>query len=192
MYRPSFWVIVFASFIACQSEEKDPSEIYSDIRYLDLNDSAVSYLNPVIVNLNGDTAGDVRFTTSLIGRIDGSTDLTFIAYPFGGVFIQINGDEIPVFQKNDTIGSAPANSNTWDRSFDILTAKRYFPNGDSVMIGSWKSVQNGYLPVKLTVNDTSRFAWIRLSVDSVLSRVILHDGAINQTAGQPILAGQEE
>lgn len=192
MFRSRLWIIVFISFIACQSDENDSSDIYSDIYYQDLNDSAVSYLNPVIVDLNGDTTGDIRFTTSLIGRIDGSTDLTFIAYPYGGVLFQINGEEIPVFQKDDPIGSVPANANTWDRSFDILTAKRYFPDGDSAMIGSWKNVVNGYLPVKLTVNDTSHFAWIRLSVDSVSTKVILHDCAVNQTAGQPILAGQTE
>ncbi len=172
--------------LSCRSEDTAPSVIY----YKDLHDTTVSYLNPVILDMNDDTTSDLRFTTSLIGRADGSTDLNFIAYPSPGHFLQINGESIPVFEKDQPISHDPAGSNTWDRSFDILTAKRYFQEGDSLMIGSWKHAENGYLPIRLTVDGGTHFAWIRISVDSAASRLILHDCGYNQTEDHTILAGQ--
>jgi len=60
---------------------------------------------------------------------------------------------------------------------------------DHIWSGAWAGVSVMSLGLQIMVNDSNHFGWVKLSVDSELGTLTVHDYAYQPTPGEPILAG---
>jgi hypothetical protein len=60
---------------------------------------------------------------------------------------------------------------------------------DQIWSGAWAGVSEMSLGLEIIINNSNHFGWVKLSVDSELGTLTVHDYAYQPIPGEPILAG---
>ncbi len=96
-------------------------------------------------------------------------DPTAAAFDFG---MEIDGD----FEWSEVTGASIRLANYWEENAEIR--------------GEFFDQSNRYLPLRTVSDDSEFYGWLRMSHSMEDELFTVHDWAWNDTAGEPILAGQ--
>jgi hypothetical protein len=177
------FILVFSIFISCGDDSNN-----SAVRYVNFGNASVAYNEPLSVSLDSDTLNEVAFTTSLIAG-GGFSETQFIANSIGAQKFQAVSDTIVRLNAGESIGFIPSAPRSWDAFANLLTSYRVTAV-DSLWSGGWKDGTKGYIGVQLNDDGVLRYGWIALTMDTVQSRLVVHDGAYRTAPDEPIDAGQ--
>ena len=166
--------------IAGCSEDK----LRSDITYIDLTDANVGYNDPYYLDIDTDGESEFVLNTSLIADAVGD-HLQFRIFPRFSNGVVGAADSVAVLPDGELIGAdAPP-----DKSNQILAVKVTTHDRISWQ-GAWHTVQNRYAGIRFKLaNSDYYYGWVRISVDTGIEKVIVHDMAYCHIAGSRIKAG---
>jgi len=184
-------LLLFLWLSACNKKDNHSQPGDTIMDYVELGDREVKYGQPATIDLDGNGATELIFTTQLSGDPILEQDrLQFRVISGSGTSIYvIPEEETPVWQRGERIGSGYAGLNWSTATRAQLAEKIISLYGSTRWAGRWKDVRNGFLPVRIIRNGEYHFGWIQLSFDISGDRLLLHRAAISRDPGKPVWAG---
>ena len=188
-----FLVIIFGS---CKKEAglENPSPLPEvEMIYSNLNDVEVKYMkNAVIVDINKDNRADLFFEVLRVGDFINKADkfqFNILTSIYTGVPVN-SIEQIPVMQKGALVPLANFTEYEWYSASEIsLFEKVLFENGAVQWHGNWLTVQKGFLPFQLRINNQRHNGWIEVTADQANERLILHRAAYSMLPNKDVKAG---
>ncbi|MCC6412417.1 MAG: hypothetical protein IT270_12200 [Saprospiraceae bacterium] len=182
-----FFICLLAlGFAACSIEDPPPGP---QMQYQNLQDALISFNQQQAVDLDQDGFDDLFFAFE---PIDASSPIVgFTMRSFGRAEVYADkGDSIPALEPGTFIRENPQAPWHWDAESNLLCTFDY-TNLDitSGWRGHWADAQNRFLGVRLRRGDLWYPGWIRMSVDTTVYQLILHDAAISVVPADLIEAG---
>ncbi|MCU0433199.1 MAG: T9SS type A sorting domain-containing protein [Bacteroidia bacterium] len=170
-----------------------------------------------------DISPDINMTTPSNYNLDmdnnGQPETQFIFYSYADSIYSLNGFYQYVFNYTATLGSVypplgafpfamnngdsirPSSPNWRDTSIAgglqyLGVVETYYTT--TYTYGNWPGATDKYLGIRFSINNQLHYGWVRLSIDSAVSQIIIKDYAyraapgIGLTAGQTNAIGMEE
>lgn len=164
-----------------------------EMLYSNLNDVEVKYMkNAVIIDINKDNRADLFFEVLRVGDFINKVDkfkFNILTSIYASVPVSSN-EQIPVMQKGALVPLVNFAGNEWYSGSEItLFEKVLFESGAVQWHGNWLTVQKGFLPFQLRINNQKHNGWIEVTADPLNERLILHRAAYTKLPNQDIKAG---
>lgn len=192
--------------------------VSTDITYVDVDPDIV--LDPSIVgpdevdtetafiDLDGDGVNDVSMQAQFVNWVTSWFYLPVMenkiwAEPLGNVELGIDTDPVPGTLNNweypfaYAMGSLLDESLYWcgngagcDDPFIQGLVCEYDIDDFDTRGADWLGAKYKYVAVRVNEGGNSYYGWIRLSIDNIADKVIIHDYAISNEPNTPIIAGE--
>jgi hypothetical protein len=189
-------ILVAVGFVSCKKERavENPYPLPEvEMLYINLNDVEVKYMqNAVIIDINKDNRADLFFEVLRVGDFVNKVDkFKFNVLTSIYTSVPVNSNEqIPVLQKGALVPLANFAGNEWYGGSEInLFEKVLFESGAVQWLGNWLTVQKGFLPFQMRVNNQKHNGWIEVTADQLNERLILHRAAYSKFPNQEVKAG---
>jgi hypothetical protein len=190
-----FPLLLFVSLIGCNKKDRQdiPPPAPVQMRHTNLNDLALGFGQQKQLDLDGDNAVDLFFSTVLIGDPILERDRRqYFAGSMLHVSLLINdNEEMPVLNAGNTIAAQAPQGYNWYNANSAVLAEKIIPMiGNPFWEGNWKNVQHKYMPVQVTKGNEKYFGWVEVSFDMATGKMILHRAAIATQPNRAVTAGQ--
>jgi hypothetical protein len=190
-----FPVLLLVLLIGCDKKDRHdtPPPIPVQMRYTKLNDQALGFGQQKLLDLDGDNAADLLFSTVLIG--DPVLERDRRQYFLGSMFhvsLLINENEqMPILNAGNTVAAQAPQGYNWYNANSATLAEKIIPMiGNPSWQGDWKNVQHKYIAIQVAKDNQEYFGWVEVSFDTMTEKLILHRAAIAIQPGRSVIAGQ--
>lgn len=151
--------ILISLVLICLSCNDNPTQV--------VDTSLKYYSNQDTIDLNNDGNDDFSWEIQYVGN-ETTTDAIYSIYPINNAKILYNSNygRLP-FEVNDTIKFEAVAPFIWYHfSADLAS----FRSNTRKWNGQWAG-RTGYLPVKISINDSLHCAWINLTLDTLNQKI---------------------
>ncbi|HEX4877793.1 MAG TPA: hypothetical protein VFV31_14045 [Chitinophagaceae bacterium] len=188
-------ILVAVVFVSCKKETtvENPSPLPEvEMIYSNLNNLEIKYLKDAVVDINKDNRVDLLFEVLRVGDFVNKVDkFKFNILTSIYTSVPVNSiEQIPVMQKGAIVPVANFSGNEWYSASEInLFEKVLFENGAVQWRGNWLTVQKGFLPFQIRINNQRHNGWIEVTADQANERLVLHRAAYSKLPNKDVKAG---
>jgi len=178
-----FSIIIKPIFLVLLIIITTSSNLYSQVIYTDINpDALMTDRDSLQIDINQD---DIIDFTIYCGYTD---------FMLGSTFFAIKGKEhSSVAITNDSVSAIILNQSIDENLQWVTNEKKTILNWDGgyeIPYGNWANIAKGFIGLRIKIDNEYHYAWLRLHNNN---RTIMWavSYAINNTANEPIIAGEE-
>jgi hypothetical protein len=189
-------ILLSVSLAACQKEivytRPILPEPHPEMVYTDLGNVSVKFGKQKAVDIDGDNAIDLLFSTMLVGDpILRRDKRQYYVNAFFDVFLLTNDhEETPALNYRDAITIGNHTTFNWYNASSVVVAEKIIEQTGPVhWEGNWKNADHKYLAVQLRKADLLYTGWVEASFKADTEELILHRAAIAVKPGKNIKAG---
>jgi hypothetical protein len=170
----------------CKKEAvKSPAASHPQMRYLDLNDTAVIFNRSASFDLDGNGSKDISFSTMHVGDPLTQQDKKqwWVSSSFYANLPVNDNEEIPFMQKSDSIYLTSFSGYNWYNASGVMLAQKIFTSTAlPYWEGKWKDATRRFVAIQI-INDNNLYnGWVEITFNKTEEKLTIHRAAISKGA----------
>jgi hypothetical protein len=179
--------------VSCRKHDcPEPPVAHPQMRYTGLNNLALQFGQQQSIDLDGDNAKDLLFTSALVGDPILKRDLRqyYVTAAFHVSLLVNQHEQTPVLSNGDPIKQQDNAGGTWYNANSIVLAEQIIElTGPAHWEGNWKNASRQYIAIQIERNGARYNGWVEVSFDTDAGTLVLHRAAIALEVSKAVKAG---
>jgi hypothetical protein len=171
---------------------QSPVSFHPQMRYSNLNDTAVVFNRSASFDLDGNGSKDIYFSTMLVGDpVYNQDKKQWLVSSSFYANLPVNGnEEIPVMQQADSIPLTGFSGYNWYNASTVLLAQQIVPDtAPPYWDGKWKDASHRFVSIQIIDKNNLYNGWVEVSFYKAQEKMIIHRAAVSTEANKVVKAG---